>query len=457
MNSTLISADRAGKPDLPHAAADRPSGQIFEHWQRYLAVAVGFSISLSTSMGELLVGAYAVCWLLSGDCRRTWRLMSANRVLWLPVAVFGGLVLGMTYTSASSHESWKYLLKYREFLYIPLFASVFTDPELRRKGRFGFLAGAVILLGLSYFEFATGFDLSFPSDTDYVTFKDRIIHNLLMGFLVYLLADELRRRPTWRWGILAVIGLTLINMTVMVQGRTGYLVLGSLTVLYMYQQFQLRGIVYATALLGGLMAVAYPTIGVVRSRIDDTVMQLRNQFGSEQKRSLDARLEFYAASCHLIGQHPWFGTGTGSYPAEYKKLSRTRDLPPSVDPHCEYLLLAVQMGLVGLSLFLATLAVQWRATHHLAGEDRYWSQGMLVTVAVGSLFNSLLLGFTGGLFYGYMVGLVFGGLVSPDEAAAGETPSAAIFGITGHSADGGTIADGTIATHSNAAPNSNAA
>jgi O-antigen ligase len=229
----------------------------------------------------------------------------------------------------------------------------------------------------------------------------------------------------------------------------------------MYQQFRLRGIVYATALLGTLAAVAYPTIGVVRSRIDDTVMQIRNQFGSEHKRSPDTRLEFYAASCTLIGQHPWAGTGIGSYPTEYRKLSQTRDLPPSVDPHCEYLLLAVQGGVLGLGLFMATLAAQWLATDRLPAEDRYWSQGMLATVAVGSLFNSLLLGFTGGLYYGYLAGLVFGGLVS--QEAAGEAQSAGISGIIRHHVSGRTVPDGTGAGRGTAdgppvpASNSNAA
>ena len=45
------------------------------------------------------------------------------------------------------------------------------------------------------------------------------------------------------------------------------------------------------------------------------------------------------------------------------------------------------------------------------------AQGMLVTVATGCLFNSLLLGFTGGLFFGYFMALCFAGL--PETRADG--------------------------------------
>ena len=42
---------------------------------------------------------------------------------------------------------------------------------------------------------------------------------------------------------------------------------------------------------------------------------------------------------------------------------------------------------------------------------------MLVTVAAGCLFNSLLLGFTGGLFFGYFMALCYAGL--PETNAPG--------------------------------------
>jgi O-antigen ligase len=332
-------------------------------------------------------------------------------------------------------EAFRCLLKYREFLYVPLLVTVFDDAALRARGVRWFMAGALTLLALSYFELVSGIDLSFPSTFDYVTLKDRIIHNLLMSFLVYLLAQRAMLHREWRWLSLITIAVVLANMFFMINGRTGYLALGALTMLFMIQHFGGRGLVYAALLLVGTGCVMYPSSRVVRTRVSDTLTQIRNQFGAEKKRSPDPRLEFYETTLAVIGRHPVLGTGTGSFRDEYRAMAIERQAPPTDDPHCEYLMLAVQTGLVGTGLFLVLLAVAWRATGQIAPAESRTAQGALAAIAVGSLFNSLVLGFTGGLFLGYFSGLCFGSLGRPPHEDR-ETARDATHRIDTHSPEG---------------------
>jgi O-antigen ligase len=67
-----------------------------------------------------------------------------------------------------------------------------------------------------------------------------------------------------------------------------------------------------------------------------------------------------------------------------------------------------QIGLVGLALLLLLGYRQWRLSYALRPEFIAAAQGLVVTLAVGSLFNSLLLDFTEGHFYACLTGIYYG-------------------------------------------------
>jgi hypothetical protein len=83
-------------------------------------------------------------------------------------------------------------------------------------------------------------------------------------------------------------------------------------------------------------------------------------------------------------------------------------------------------------VFLGIFVASWRASRELGQAERHVAQGMLVSIGVGSLFNSLLLGFTGGLFFSYFAALCFASLAEttaknvtvPPLLADGKTGSA---------------------------------
>jgi len=86
---------------------------------------------------------------------------------------------------------------------------------------------------------------------------------------------------------------------------------------------------------------------------------------------------------------------------------------PLRQPENQYLLIAVQFGLLGLAAVLAVFVVQWRLAWQLASPaDTQLVQGLIILMAVGSLFNSFLLDHTEALFYAWLTGLLFAGLQS---------------------------------------------
>ena len=136
----------------------------------------------------------------------------------------------MCWSTASLGEAFRCLLKYRECLYVPMFALVLGHSQMRLAAIRGFMLGALLVLGLSYFEWLTGFDVGMESaPNDFVIGKDRIIHGILMALLVYLSALEFSRQPAAeRWVFATLALLAGANALLLIQGRTGYLLLAAL-------------------------------------------------------------------------------------------------------------------------------------------------------------------------------------------------------------------------------------
>jgi O-antigen ligase len=372
---------------------------------------IGFSIPVSTSLSEITTSLFILCWFVSGNWRERTRVIAANPVALLSLAMFSILLLATTWSSATWLQAGRCLLKYREFLYLPLLVPIFQDPRLKTAGMRGFTVGAVGMLLLSYFEWLSGVDVGLASShNDYVIAKDRIIHSLLMALLVYFSAQELVRGGRFRWLYGAVIALAAPNILFLVQGRTGYLLLGLLTTLFMIQRFGRKGLVCACLLVGASAWGAYASSETVRARVAQTISQIRNQFGYPKQHSWDPRLEYYEHTLTLIGRHPLRGTGTGSFSGEYAKLARTAGVEPTSDPHNEYLHLAVQAGLPAAAMFVLLLAVQWHCAGRLPTWDSRIGRGVVLAIAVGSLFNSLILSITGGLAWSYFSALAFADL-----------------------------------------------
>ncbi len=421
------------QPATPsNPAAGLTTGRPLDRVTCALALLTGFSIPLSTSFSEIATGLFMAAWLVSGNFAARWAAIRRNSVALLSLSLFGLLIAGMTWSAEEWLVSGRCLLKYRELVYLPMFIVVFQEPRWRRLGSYAFMAGACALLGLSYFEWLTGADYGISSFEDYIIGKDRIIHSIIMALLAYLAALEFIRkeaasdsaRSLWlrRGGCAAIVALAAGNVVFMLHGRTGYLSLGALTVLFLFERMGKRGIVIACLMLATTAWGALSFSSSIRGRVDQTVLQIHSQFGSERKHAPDPRLEFYENTLKLIVRHPMMGTGTGSFRTQYSRLIEHSDDRPTSDPHNEYLNLASQLGVPGALLFVILLSVQWSATGRLSPPDQQIGRSIVLTIAVGSLFNSLILSVTGGLIYAYFSGLAFAGLSQIHEAVSHEGP-----------------------------------
>ena len=110
----------------------------------------------------------------------------------------------------------------------------------------------------------------------------------------------------------------------------------------------------------------------LRARLSSTLFEynLYRRYNNPNGGSLSQRIEFTRASFHIIGQHPWFGVGTGDVPQAFVQAYDEIHSPLKEEfrfrAHNQYLAIAVAFGLVGLAFFLFVLLYPWFSSkrHH---------------------------------------------------------------------------------------------
>ncbi|HMJ49747.1 MAG TPA: O-antigen ligase family protein, partial [Burkholderiales bacterium] len=356
-----------------------------------------------------------------------WRQIKNNPPALISLALFALLALGLLYTKSDLWDALRYFAKYKELLLIALLIPLFGDATTRHRGLSAFsLALVLTLLGScaislrlipEYFFMAAKPTL--PGIFNASTFKLPITHNILMAIAAFLFAQMARH--SWAtlmrifWAALSV--LALFNVLFVVQGRTGYLIVALLMVYFCFDLFKWKGLVLAAMLVTMLSAGAYFGSDVFRSRITKAANEFSQWHPDKPASILDSvglRMEWYRNSLSIIRDHPVFGVGTGGFAKVYADKFQGSSLEPVNNPHNQYLLTAVDLGLLGLGTLLYLFYAQWRLAKRLPSAlECSLAHGLLLAIMAGCLFNSLLLDHTEGLLYGWLSGLLYAGLRSP--------------------------------------------
>lgn len=393
---------------------------------RWSAILLGFSIPISVALDNLLLALILLLWLLSANFKEKFSVIRANPAAILSLALFALLVVGTLYGERNPGDDLNYLSKYSDLLFVPIFITLFQDANTRRHALFGFASSISLILLLSY-AIALGLPMTIPgthvlsTPANPVVFKLHITHGILLSYGAFLFAtfalyEKVARKRAF-YALLMV--LAVYNVVFMVQGRIGYLLLALLLIYFCYCAMRWRGLIAAAVLGTALFSAAYAFSPGFHQRINLAMAEYvawDPAHAVSTYSSTGERLEFYKHSLEIIAERPLLGAGTGSFPKVYTDKAKAVGIQPTHNPHNEYLLIAVQLGLVGVALLIYLFYRQWRLASLLPTLlETQLARALVLTIAVGCLLNSLLLDHVEGLFYAWMSALLFAGLKRPPE------------------------------------------
>ena len=386
---------------------------------RACVIVLGFAIPISVALDNILLALLFASWLASGNFRGKLSLIRSNPVARAALVLFGLLALGLAYGTRDPGDGLRYLGKYLDLLFVPVFLTMFQSNQTRNdalKAFFGAIVLSIIVshlthLGLFYNKLLVPHSQEFPGG-----FKYSITHALLVGFSAFVFALLARHtaRRLWRIVFIALAVIAAHNVLFTVISRTGYLVLAALMLYFCIVSFRGRGLAAATAFGIVFIFAGYYGSDRFEQRVNSAVSELAEwQTDKPSTTSIGVRMEFYRGALQIVREHPVFGAGTGSFPAAYAEVVSGKNLNLAVNPHNEYLLITTQIGLIGLACLVYLFYLQWRLAAQLEPLYRDLARGLVLMFVIGCMFNSLLLDHTEGLFFAWATGLLFAGLKPP--------------------------------------------
>ncbi len=393
-------------------------------------VGIFFCIPVSLAATNILMALMLGAWLLAGQFKARWDSVKTNPVTAPALLLYGLVLVGTTYSTASGGEMLQHLNKYSKFLFVLIGISLLQDAVWRRRCWRAFGTAMLFTLGSVYANI--WFDLPWSVThnqgwgVDHTVFKDYISQGIMMSLFVLFCIHQCLRTKQFKhqflWGATGL--LALVSITHLSAGRTAYLALFLSLFIYGLTRITRRYKWLVVGLFALLAALVVHSSDTMLQRVQLVFSETRtylsgSQDGSVQymNTSIGARLAMWQMSIENIQQRPIVGAGTGSY----RHLAKQAFSDPAmcniacVHPHNQFLFFGVEHGLMGVVAFLFYFYRPYRFANTLTTDKKGLLLGFLGIFFVDSMVHGALWLAVESHFFAFMMAL-FMACASPAEA-----------------------------------------
>lgn len=389
------------------------------------AASVGLSIAIISIAKLLLLGCVMAVPLLARNWPKHGAPLTKTWTPWAVLAVLLALVLSLLWTVAPQEQALGSLSKYGKLLIIIAMMALIRERREAMYALGAFALAQLLVVASSWLLFAhlpVAWASSRTTLSHYTVFSGYLDQGI-MSAVFAAVCWHLRSLVPGRYGphmAIAVAILSLANVFFVMVGRSGQLVgvaLLSLAIMWQLPK-KYRAIVAVLPFL--LVAVLFVSSPAMRERLTLVKTEVQGYSARhDASTSSGVRLAFWYRAGQVIAQRPLAGAGVGSWGTEYDRLEREvnpqhENINPGSNPHQEYLLWGVQLGVPGLLLIAALMLSVLRDTLKMETPYARAAQSALLALAVACLFNSTLYDGLIGDFFCVLIGLLLAlGLSKP--------------------------------------------
>ncbi|MFN9727380.1 O-antigen ligase family protein [Acidovorax sp.] len=370
---------------------------------------------VSLALASILMLVLVLLWLVAGNLRERWLAVQANPVAWGALCLYGLMLLGALYSPARWDEIGLHLTKYLKLPFAVVLMSIISTDKLQQRCLDAFVWAMGFVLACTWLN--VWWDLPWSKthnqgwNVTHHVFGDYITQNIMMAFMVLVaLVRMLHASMPWRragWAVVSI--LAGVSITHLSEGRTGYLLLCIVLVVFVFSALRGRNRWIAAILGACLTAGILVSSDLVRERVLLAYTEVQRS-GQEQATSVGNRMYLYQITPELIAEKPLIGHGTGAYHSE---ICRFVDIPQGCHgwinwhPHNQYLYFAADHGLLGFAAYVfMLLSMVWLARRAASPETRVLLIGLAALLAVNSMTNSPLWSARESHFFTYMMALL---------------------------------------------------
>ena len=357
-----------------------------------LLLGVPTSIAL-VNIGILLI---LIGWFLSGRWRWKFEVIRQHPIT-LPALLLSALVLiGISYTDAPRAYINHHLYVYSKLPLMLMLLTLFHDPRWQRRGLLAFAVGSVITVVSTYaniwFQVPWSDSHNQGMGLSHHVFNDYIAQGLAMSFftaLALVIAIDAREKSI-RWAWLLVAAFTAFSISHLLQGRTGQVVLlamfCALAAVASPAAWRGRALVLV-ALATALLFISSPLLRDRASTMFAEFWQYRD--AGVLTTSTGYRLDMWKNALAMFMDSPWWGHGTAGYRVLSEQIYADAGIcaVACVHPHNQFLLLAVDFGVLGLVGYVMLMQRALVAAFDLSVRYRNLLVAFLAILFVDSFIN----------------------------------------------------------------------
>ena len=349
------------------------------------------------SLAKVLVFIFGALYLIVGHINsRDDPVFKGLWTPWMILAILLAFSLSLLWTIVEWSTALAAFVKHGKLLEILILVSLIRSGHEARIATTAFAAGQVFLLFSSWLM-AAGIHLPWATSVGftYVVFSTYLDQSIIFATTAAIIW-HLRSDRLWPRRFAALVVLTaLVNVFFLLEGRTGYAV--ALTVISFGVVWKMpRRLRLATLIVTPLIILFFLYLGSaqVHNRISELIHE--SQDYSEQGTSESSsgwRLSAWRRSTEAIAENPLLGHGVGSWTATIVRMqgdTAAIDRSKPSNPHQEYLLWGVELGIGGILLLLALMASIVRDSRRFETSVAQATFSVVAAMAVACLFNSTL-------------------------------------------------------------------
>ena len=357
---------------------------VFKHFSlenlyQILLILLAFLMPLTVFGANLIIVIICLLWLLSGNYKTKYYEIINSRLLIASIIFFLIHVLGLIWTEDRDwgfhivHKMWYFLLL------LPVLSS------LVRKDNINFYITA--FLSAIFFTEVVSYMVWFELIPEFrhaqvinpTPFMSHVSYNPILAFAIYLVLHKIffsEDLSKVGFSLNVFFALTMSFNMFITGGRAGQVMFFTMVTILIFQLFnrRIKSLFIVLILLPSLFMTAYQFSPLFNQRVNSAVEEVINyDQGLDYPGSVGKRITLSINSLDIVKENPIFGVGTGDFPSEYKKMNitnnSTTELNNATNPHNMYLLIFVQLGLIGLLSMLSISYYQIKLSFH--SHNRY--------------------------------------------------------------------------------------
>jgi O-antigen ligase len=381
------------------------------------AASVGLSMAIVSISKLLLVVCGLIVLLLNRQSSGF-----ANRLagLWTPYCIlvaFCAFAVSLFWTVAPEADALGSLAKYGKLITILLLLGLIRDRQEAKFALASFILAQAFLLASSWLLF---FHMPVPWATSNMALLQFAVFSSyldqgIMGAVLAALCWHLRSLAPGRFGphiAVAIAVAAMGNVLFVLSGRSGHVVAVALLSLAIMWELPRRFRLIALAVPFLLVLILFLSSTKVRERL----MMVKTEVASYSSQvqpttSSGIRLGLWRRAVQIIAENPVSGAGIGAWSTEYNRLQRSQnpahvDIAGNGNPHQEYLLWGVQLGIPGVVLFCAFLLAGVRDSLKMEQAQARALQSTVAALAIACAFNASVYDALIGDFFCVLLGLL---------------------------------------------------